>query len=162
MEIRGMHDRRPALKLRLLLAGLVVAYGLALYVQWHPPFLSDEAKQYEQISWEVLRGPDLRYFVQKLIWLTGNVVGAIGIIMLFFRHRRGAALLLASPPFLLAATVYGAAGTAFPHVEILLATLLWLVTAAIWGSVVTLALVEDGTRQPAPPPSLAMPDRLSP
>jgi len=130
-------------KLRVMLAGLVVAYGFTQYVQWwYAPFLSLETRQYQQIASEVMSGLSLGFGLQKLCWLLGNFVGALGIALMFFRIRIGVSMLLASPSLLIAATIFGAPEPAFPDIELTIAKLLWCMTAAIWGSVVTYALVE--------------------
>ena len=138
-----MRSEPSVFKLRVLLAGLVVAYGLTQYVQWwYAPFLSVETKEYQRNVLEVLSGPDLRYLLQKLCWILGNFVGALGIALMFFRIRGGVSMLLACPLLLIAATIFGAPEPAFPDIELTIAMLLWCLTAAIWGSVVTYALVE--------------------
>ncbi|HEV7705694.1 MAG TPA: hypothetical protein VGO46_15460 [Gemmatimonadaceae bacterium] len=138
-----MQDEPSVFKLRAGLACLVVAYGLTLYVQRHPPDLSLEAKQYQEISWQVMSGIDLKFGLQKLCWLLGNVGGMIGVVLMFFRFRSGVPMLFICPSLLLAATIFGASEQAFPDLEITAAQLLWYVTAAIWGSVVTYALVGE-------------------
>jgi predicted cobalt transporter CbtA len=131
-------------KLRVLLAALVVAYGFTQYLQWwYAPFLSVETKEYQRNIFEVLSGPDLRFGLQKLCWLLGNFVGALGIALMFFRIRSGVFMLLACPSLLIAAIIFGAPEPAFPDIELTIAKLLWCLTAAIWGSVVTYALVES-------------------
>jgi hypothetical protein len=137
-----MHHEPSAFKLRVMLAGLVVAYGLTQYVQWwYAPFLSIETRHYQEIATMVMSGLSLKFAVQKLFWLLANVLGALGIALMFFRNRSGLPMLLACPPLLIAATVLGAPEAAFPGIELTAAKLLWCATAAIWGCVVTYALV---------------------
>jgi len=127
--------------LRAGLICLVVAYGLALYVQWNPPFLSADAKQYQETSWEVMSGIDLKFGLQKLCLILGNVSGMIGVVLMMLRFRSGVHMLFICPSLLIAAKIFGAPEQAFPDLEITAAQLLWYVTAAIWGSVVTYSLV---------------------
>jgi hypothetical protein len=130
--------------LRVLLAGLVVVYGLTLYLQWYWPDLSDlsvESRQYQQMVWATMSGLSLSYALQKLCLLLGNVVGALGIALLFFRVRSGLPMLLVSGPLLGAAALLGSPPAAFPDIEPITVTVFWCVSSAIWGCAVTYALV---------------------
>ena len=131
--------------LRIMLICLVLAYGLALYVQWHWPFLSTEATKYQQVVWMTMSGFDLSYGLQKLLWALGNVVGAIGVGLLFFRFRSGLPMLLVSPILLGAAPILGASPSAYPDLGRPTTTILWCVCSAMWGCVVTYALAGDNT-----------------
>jgi hypothetical protein len=127
--------------LRVLLAVLVAAYAFTLYMQWHWPWLSIEARQYQDIAISVTSGPDLNYALEKLCWLLANLVGALGIALMFFRIRSGVPMLLAGLPLLIAADLFGAPEVAYPFLGRVSTTVLWSVSAATWGCVVTYALV---------------------
>jgi hypothetical protein len=143
--------RKPSsMILRAMLAALVVAYGLILYLQWHPPKLSREAGQYQADVEMTMSGPSINYALQKLCWLLGNVVGALGIALMYIRIRSGLFMLLACPPLVIAAAVLGAPPAAYPGIEQTTVTVLWCATSAIWGCVVTYALLGDRTLFPKP------------
>ena len=128
-----------------MLTALVVAYGLTLYVQWHSPDVSREAEQYQQLVSMTMSGLSINYALQKLCWLLGNIVGALGIALMYMRTRGGLAMLLACPPLVIAAAVLGAPPAAYPGIAQTTATVLWCATSAIWGCVVTYALIGDRT-----------------
>lgn len=63
--------------LRSMLAALVVAYALALYREWHPHFLCEEAVRYQELVELAMSGPDIRFGMQKLALLLGNTLSVL-------------------------------------------------------------------------------------
>jgi len=108
---------RFILVLRVMLAALVVAFGLMQFAYSHGGYLSTDARQYQQLVWDTMSGLSLWYGVEKLCWLLGITFGAVGILLLFFRIRSGVILLLFSAPLLMVAAVSGATPPAFPDIE---------------------------------------------
>lgn len=134
---------RFTLILRVMLAALVVAFGLMQFAYSHGGYLSTDARQYQQLVWDTMSGLSLWYGVEKLCWLLGITFGAVGILLLFFRIRSGVILLLFSAPLLMVAAVSGAPPPAFPDIERLPVLVLECVTSALWGCVVTYVLTAD-------------------
>jgi hypothetical protein len=133
--------QQPAAVFRGMLAILVIAYMSTLYLEWHPPKLSVEATQYHQLVELTMTGFSVNFVLQKLCWLVGNSLGALGVALMFFRSRRGLPLLFLCPLLLGAAALLGTASPAYPDIESTTTMLLWCMSSAIWGCVITCALL---------------------
>lgn len=131
--------------LRLLLGCLTLAGLAASYVQRHPPKLSDEATQYQQVVWQTMSGIDIRFVLQKVCWALGIAAEISGAALMWFRRVLGLSLFIASPVLLVSATLLGAAPSAYPDVQNAGAFLAWCVTSALWGGVVAYASVRRDT-----------------
>jgi len=129
----------PVALLRALLAAIVITYTGALYLEFHPPTLSAEATQYQEIVWEVTSGFSLGNGLQKLGLLLGNIIGGLGIALLVLRARIGLSLLLSCPVFLSAAYFLGSSEAAYPNIENKVMTFLWCICSALWGSTIVFA-----------------------
>lgn len=137
-----MHSSRQSiLTLRCMLLLLVLAYASALLYEWRPMSLSAEAAQYRQLVWEAGSGLSLRYGLQKGSLMLGSAMGLLSVSFLFFRIRQGLILLILCAPFLVVATLLGAAPAGYPDVEPGTTMLLWCLAAALWGSVVVYAML---------------------
>jgi hypothetical protein len=80
---------RFTLILRVMLAALVVAFGLMQFAYSHGGYLSTDARQYQQLVWQTMSGLSLWYGVEKLCWLLGIIFGAVAILLLFFEFGAG-------------------------------------------------------------------------
>lgn len=136
-------NRLVAVILRVMLAGLVVAFGLVLYAQRHGPYLSIEARQYQQIVWDTQSGMSLANLAEKVCWSLGTVFGVVAVALLFFRIRIGTILLLLCAPLLGVAAILGAPPLAFPDIEQTTVVLLTCLASAVWGCVMTYVVMAN-------------------
>ena len=134
---------RFTLILRVMLAALVVAFGLMQFAYSHGGYLSTDARQYQQLVWQTMSGPSPWYLLYNVCWVLGLISGAVAIVLLFFRIRKGLILLLLCAFLLLVAAVSSAPAPAFPDIERLPVLVLECVTSALWGCVVTYVLTAD-------------------
>lgn len=135
-------QKRSVVVMRSMLMCLCLAYSSALYFELSPPKLSAEALQYRHVVWLSNSGFSLSYALQKFGWAIGTGIGAFGVVLMFLRRRHGLPFLAASAPTLVTAVLLGASTSAYPDTETAIAILLWFITGASWGAVMTYALVQ--------------------
>jgi hypothetical protein len=122
--------------MRALLIGFAMTYVAALYLDWHPSGLSVEATEYRESMILTMSGFSILFVLQKALWMLGIVLGALGIMLMCLRMRRGLPCVLWCPLPLVAAAFFGAAPSTYPATESTIVFVLWCASSALWGCAV--------------------------
>jgi hypothetical protein len=121
----------------------VVLLGLACFAEWNfREFLAPEAQTYQSDYPDALRdGLNPVYAAGHLLLLAGFSMALAGVVLVFFRSRRGLLPLASCAPAIAVGALLFDYGPTYPSLEPTIVTILWTCASAAWASALTLAFM---------------------